>query len=96
VKYEHVDEITPDQLDAAFQGQTPPVGLPYDVVRSQILDEPDDYHMEAANYWCGRLKCRICSHEHKAVWPLTTKDESSLECEKCGHFASEPIKGAAV
>ena len=38
------------------------------------------------------VKCRICGHEHVAVYPEDVLDEECIECHKCGHMTCGPNK----
>lgn len=46
--------------------------------------------MPEAQCWRTALVvCRVCDHEHVAVWPETA-DETALECPHCHSMSCEP------
>ena len=40
----------------------------------------------------GRVRCRICGHEHHAIAPYPDPGLHDLECSQCGNFSCDEIE----
>ena len=57
------------------------------------MTNEDVKYGEIVGWWAGLVECRICTHRHVSVCPISERSENpyNVECNRCHNMACDPV-----